>query len=113
MTDPVSREDIASQPERTALAWSRTLIGLAGVVGFLAVHAALGGTSLPVSVTLFMLAAATLISSSKVSRRTWVIANAAMDGTRPASRPLSLALLSIATVVVASVSMTLVFLGWR
>lgn len=112
MTDPESPEQLESQAERTALAWSRTLIGLAGVTGFLAVHAALGA-SLPASVVLGVIAAVILVCSSPVSRRTWAMTSAALAGDRPASRPVPVAVLSAVTVILATAAIVLVFLDWR
>lgn len=113
MSDVNPGDMLGSQPERTALAWSRTLIGLSAVIGFLAVHAAVGGAATVVTVVLGVGATVTLVTSSLVSRRTWLAATRAMAGEQPAGRPIPMAVMSAATVLVAVVSFVLVMRDWR
>jgi hypothetical protein len=114
MTIPApAYESADSQAERTALAWSRTLVGLAALLGFMAVHAALGGAATALVVVLGSVAAAVLVLSSRVTRRTWVVATAALAGHRPAARPGAIAVMTVCATLIALASIILVLTDWR
>ena len=102
-----------SQAERTSLAWSRTLIGLSAMLGFLAVHAGLGGAPVASVVTLGVLATIALASTSVAPRRRLDSATKGLAGQGPATSPAPMAVLAAITVTLAAVSLVLVFQDWR
>jgi hypothetical protein len=113
MSAPLPPPIAGSQAERTALAWNRTLVALAAVIGFLAVHAALGGAAAFAVIALGCIAAATLAVGWLVARRTWQAAAQALDGDRGAARPVAMMTMSSVTVAVALAAMAIVLTEWR
>ena len=102
MTSP-AHDDLGLQPERTGLAWSRTLVSFAIVLGLLGAHAYQHGQILPVLIVTIAIAAALVILSSPAAHwRSRYTSRHLVAGTSPASMKL-LMLVSIA-VVVASVA---------
>jgi len=57
------------QPERTSLAWSRTLVVLAAIFGIIGVHALVTSQPLPLILAPTATAAAVLIGSTPIARR--------------------------------------------
>ena len=102
-------EGAASPAERTSLAWSRTLVGLGAVIGFIATHADLGDAATALIVALGVTALAVLAGSSLVAHRRLRHASAALLGQRPATAPVAVAAMTGAAVVVALACMLLVF----
>ena len=99
-----------SAAERTALAWSRTLLATAALCGFIAVSASRSDAPLPVVIALVGAIPILLLATSLVSRRVWARATSAMAGTARASSPaptLALAGLTSALSLVALLLTTL------
>ena len=59
-------DSAGSQAERTALAWSRTIISMAAVVAFVAIHGGIEGAPLPAVVALTAVAGALLLAAIAV-----------------------------------------------
>ena len=95
MTSP-AQDDLGLQPERTGLAWSRTLVSFAIVLGLLGAHAYQHGQLLPILIVTIATAAALVILSSPAAHwRSRYTSRHLVAGTSPASVEL-LMLVSIA-----------------
>ena len=109
MTTP-AHDDLGLQPERTGLAWSRTLVSFAIVLGLLGAHAYQHGQVLPALIITIAIAAALVILSSPVAHwRARYASRHLVAGTSPAS----VALLVVVSVSVLAASVAaLVILVW-
>ena len=93
-----AHDDLGLQPERTGLAWSRTLVSIAIVLGLLGAHAYQYGQVLPVLIITISLAAAMVILSTPAAHwRSRYTSRHLVSGTSPASVAL-LMLVSLAVV---------------
>jgi uncharacterized membrane protein YidH (DUF202 family) len=106
----LSHDDLGLQPERTGLAWSRTLVSFAIVLGLLGAHAYHDRRIALVLIATMAVCALLVVFSSPIARwRTRHTSRHLVEGTSPASIPL---LLSVsAAAVVASVA-GLVMIVW-
>lgn len=57
-----------AQPERTSLAWSRTLLVLAATFGVIGIHGYVSGVSMAIPAAAIMLAAAALLTGTLVAQ---------------------------------------------
>lgn len=57
-----------AQPERTSLAWSRTLLVLAATFGVIGIHGYVSGVSLVIPATALVFAAAALLTGTLVAQ---------------------------------------------
>ncbi len=67
------------QPERTSLAWSRTLVVLAAIFGIISVHALVTSQPWPLMLATTATAAAVLTGSTPIARRRLDIIKRDMD----------------------------------
>lgn len=56
------------QPERTSLAWSRTLLVLAATFGVIGIHGYVSGVSMAIPATALVFAAAALLSGTLIAQ---------------------------------------------
>lgn len=98
-------DSAGSQAERTALAWSRTIISMAAVVAFVAIHGGIEGAPLPAVVALTAVAGALLLAASATTRRIWSRAVEAMSGRRGAPNPVATATVAAASALVAALAL--------
>ena len=106
----MQHDDLGLQPERTGLAWSRTLVSFAIVLGLLGAHAYHDRRLTLVLVVTMVLCALLVILSSPIARwRTRHTSRHLLQGTSPVSIPL---LLALTAVVVASSLAALVMIAW-
>jgi uncharacterized membrane protein YidH (DUF202 family) len=98
-------DTVGSQAERTSLAWSRTLLALAVVTAFIAVHAAAVDLAPAAAFAGVSIAVILAASASTISRRAWRRARAALDGRGAAAHPLALALVSAAGLLLAAIAL--------
>ena len=70
-TEPELPSDMSTglQPERTSLAWSRTLVVVAAIFGIIGVHALVTSQPRPLILATTATAAAVLIGSTHIARR--------------------------------------------
>ncbi len=93
-------EDVGRAAARTGLAWSRTVIALAAVIGILGARAFLLGEPPVAVVTPLALSATLLLVNGAVTRRAWRSAGASMAaGRRPLHPRLILALAGVTTLL--------------
>ena len=104
-TSPGTREPTGSQAERTALAWNRTMIGLAAVIGLVSVHAAITGGGSVVAITIAVIAALVFILSPVVARRMFVEGSAILRGGTSTLRPTAMVTLCAAATALAVVAL--------
>ena len=95
----------ASQAERTALAWNRTMVGLAAVIGLISVHAAITGGGRIVVITIAAIAALVFILSPVVARRMFVEGSAILRGGTSTLRPTAMVTLCAAATALAVVAL--------
>lgn len=81
--------EIGGQAERTAMAWSRTLLAMAALCAFIAVSAERSGAPVAVVIALGAAVPALLLATSIVPRRVWSRAQGAVARTGAAARPLT------------------------
>ena len=93
-------DDRAFQPERTGLAWVRTLVAVAGTWGLVAVHFAQHGW-MPATLASAALAGAILVIAGSLARARIRRAQAAMAGTRTVPEPLAMLGMTALTVAAA------------
>lgn len=88
------------QPERTSLAWSRTLLTLAAAVGLVGVHGYVSDVTPTLSVAAMSAAGLTLLLGSPISRRRLATIHRSITelGTVPAAGP-TLALTAVTALV--------------
>jgi len=105
-----AHDDLGLQPERTGLAWSRTLVSFAIVLGLLGAHTYQHGQVLPVLIVTIAIAAVLVILSSPVAHwRARYASRHLVAGTSPAS----VALLVVVSVSVLAASVAaLVIIVW-
>jgi hypothetical protein len=81
MSSPAGASDTAGgQAERTALAWTRTLITMAAVIALVAIHANVNDLPALAVVTVMVVSGGLLLSTSAVARRVWLRAMAGLEG---------------------------------
>jgi len=100
-----AREPTGSQAERTALAWNRTMVGLAAVIGLVAVHAAITGGGRIMVISVAALAALVFILSPLVARRMFVEASTVLRGGASTVRPSAMLTLCAATTVLGLIAL--------
>ena len=105
---PSIGDEAGLQPERTGLAWNRTLVVLAVAFGILGVHAYLEGLHVGVMALSAVIAALILIISTPVSRKRSHRAAELMDGTTRFMTPIPLLALSGISLALALASGVLI-----
>lgn len=98
---------VNTQAERTALAWNRTLLAFAGVIGVIAMHAAFHNQPAVLVAGIVTVAGALILLSWIASRRVWKRAAAALEGQRSSTSPLALLVLAGACLVVSLIGLLL------
>ena len=93
-------DDRAFQPERTGLAWVRTLVAVAGTWGLVAIHFAQRGWLGAAGVTA-LLAAIVLIAAGHLGRARITRAQAAMAAGSAAPEPTAMLLMTAFAIVAA------------
>ena len=94
-----------SQAERTALAWNRTMVGLAAVIGLISVHAAITGGGRVVVIAIAAVAALVFILSPVVARRMFLEATTILRGDASTLRPSAMVTLCATTTVLGAVAL--------
>jgi len=107
---PSTGDEAGLQPERTGLAWNRTLVVLAIAFGILGVHAYRDGVNLGIPVIAMLCSAGVLVMSSPYARHRSRVAQEFMTtGNQPLS-PVPLAALSAVTTALAAASLVLILM---
>ena len=107
-TDDTARDasgPSGSQAERTALAWNRTMVGLAAVIGLISVHAAITGGGRVVVIAIAAVAALVFILSPVVARRMFLEATTILRGDASTLRPSAMVTLCATTTVLGAVAL--------
>jgi uncharacterized membrane protein YidH (DUF202 family) len=107
---PSIGDEAGLQPERTGLAWNRTLVVLAAAFGILGVHAYLEGLHVGLMALSGVIAAVILIISSPIARARSHRAADLMDGTARFMTPIPLLALSGISLALALASGALIIL---
>lgn len=107
---PTSGDESGVQPERTGLAWNRTLVALAIAFAILGVHSFHEGMYLAVALVSVLIAAAILIMSSPFSRHRARRGEELMNGTLSFMPVMPLVLLSAVATALALASVILILL---
>jgi len=105
---PSSRDDEALQPERTGLAWNRTLVVLAVAFGILGVHAYRDGLHIAITIVAGVAATIVLLISSPFTHLRTREARELIVGNFRMMSPLPLALLSVTATTLAVASFVLI-----
>ena len=100
-------DDSSFQPERTGLAWSRTLVGLAVAFGILGVHAYRDGLHIGLMITCAAVAAVLVAASSPVAH---IRARRATDLMVDRSKALSRTPLLLLAAITAALALASFFL---
>lgn len=96
----MANDDHAFQPERTGLAWVRTMVALAGTWGLVAIHFGQHGW-LAAAIASVALAGILLIVAGHLARARIRRAHAAMTGRRTVPEPIRMLSMSLLTVAAA------------
>jgi len=105
---PTSGDESGVQPERTGLAWNRTLVALAIAFAILGVHSFHEGLYIGVALVSVIIAAAILIASSPFSRHRARQGGELMTGTLRFMPVMPLVLLSAVATALALASVVLI-----
>jgi uncharacterized membrane protein YidH (DUF202 family) len=97
-------DDRALQPERTGLAWVRTLVVVAGTWGLVAFHMFYDHTWIAAAMASSTIAALVLVTCGWLAAARGREARLAMDEGRSVTSPMPLLLLSLSCAVVAIVA---------
>lgn len=107
-SSPIGGDDEGFQPERTGLAWNRTLVVLAVAFGILGVHAYRDGLHVGVTIVSTFLAAIVLVLSSPFARMRSQDARALLLGSARMTSPVPLLALALITGTLALASLVLI-----
>ncbi len=105
---PSFNDEVGFQPERTGLAWNRTLVVLAVAFGILGVHAFRDGLPVCLTVITGFIAAAILVASSPIARARAHRASTLMSGAIRLLPPVPLLALSGVSFALALASAVLI-----
>lgn len=100
-----STDERAVQPERTGLAWVRTLVAIAGTWGLVAVHFAQRGW-IGATIASAALAGLILVVAGHIARARIRRAQAAMTGIRTVPEPVRMLCVSLLAVAAAVAALT-------
>jgi uncharacterized membrane protein YidH (DUF202 family) len=107
---PSFNDEVGVQPERTGLAWNRTLVVLAVAFGILGVHAFHDGLPLGLTIISGLIAAVILIASSPIARARSHRASELMSGAIRLMSPAPLLALSGVSFALALASGALIII---
>lgn len=107
---PQSGDDASLQPERTGLAWNRTLVVLAIAFGILGVHAFHDGVHAAATAVCGLIAALVLVLSSPFARARSHAARELLQGSITMMSPISLLALAATASALALASLILIIL---
>ena len=105
---PGTSDDAGFQPERTGLAWNRTLVVLAATFGIMGVHAFRDGMHIALTVASGFLAALVLVLSSPLARSRSRRARELLVGATRSLSPTPLLALSVVVSALALASLALI-----